>query len=204
MLHSITPLGERSRDRNWRVTATAYTLGLVVGGAAFGATLGGVGEFVIGRQETTASRVVIAVLLIVLVAAGAAADAGWKGVRLPTSRRQVDQSWLREYRGGVCGLGYGLQLGVGVITVVVASSIYLAVLVAFLSASPFLGGAILGTFGLVKAIPIMFVRRVTEPGAFLRLEKRFASTEAPVARAARWLQGATMVWLVLVLAFVVI
>lgn len=203
MLHSITPLGERSRDRNWHITATTYMVGSVTGGVLLGSLLGGAGGVVIGEDATTAMYVAVFSVLLVSVAVGAAMDTGWSGMRLPSPRRQVDQSWLRQYRGGICGLGYGFQLGVGISTVVVSSAIYLAVLVALLSASPVFGGAMLGTFGLVKASTILLVRHVTEPGHFCSLERQFASAEKPAARVARWLQGAAAIWLAAMLVLMV-
>ena len=43
MLASITPLGERGRQRNWLPTAVAYAIGSVLGGAATGAVFGLIG-----------------------------------------------------------------------------------------------------------------------------------------------------------------
>jgi hypothetical protein len=37
---------------------------------------------------------------------------------VPGPRRQVDDRWRDQYRGWVYGLGYGVQLGVGVTTIV--------------------------------------------------------------------------------------
>src|SRR6202453_1310107 len=48
MLASLTPLGERSRGSTWSVTATAYGIGAVGGGAIRGGALGLIGALLPG------------------------------------------------------------------------------------------------------------------------------------------------------------
>ena len=40
---------------------------------------------------------------------------------VPGPRRQVDERWLDRYRGWVYGVGYGSQLGLGIVTVVIVA-----------------------------------------------------------------------------------
>src|SRR5947209_726276 len=110
MLASITPLGERGRGRSWRRTASAYVVGSAVGGAALGVVAGVVALAVGGIPGALrwSAAAVVVVLLVLLDALR----------RLPRLRRQVDERWLTEFRGWVVGLGFGAQLGAGVVTVV--------------------------------------------------------------------------------------
>ncbi len=71
---------------------------------------------------------------------------------VPGPRRQVDERWLDEYRGWVYGIGYGSQLGLAVSTVVSSAATYVAMIAAFLSASPGTGAVVLGCFGAVRGL----------------------------------------------------
>src|SRR5436190_18791105 len=111
MLGSITPLGERSRGRRWGITVTAFALAAGAAGAALGAALGAAGGLVdVSATPRTA-------LLGLAVAAAVVVDVV-PGVRAPGPRRQVNEAWLHRYRGWVYGAGFGLQLGLGVTTIV--------------------------------------------------------------------------------------
>lgn len=154
MLTSITPLGELGKRQRWGVTATAYVLGSVLGGAVLGSVLGGLGSAVLRPSR--------ALLLVAAVACALAALADARGL-MPRGRRQVDEDWLTRYRGWVYGLGFGFQLGLGVVTVVTSAATYAFVVLALLTADP-AGGLALGTaFGLVRALPVLAVRRATSP-----------------------------------------
>src|SRR5213080_2807837 len=109
MLTSITPLGERGRGSRWAATIVALALGSALAGAAGGLAAG---------------------------AAGVALDLGIGGDPLPGPRRQVNEQWLGAYRGWVYGIGFGLQLGLGVATIVSASAVYATFAAAALSAAP--------------------------------------------------------------------
>jgi hypothetical protein len=170
MLASITPLGERGRRNRWSVTAGAYMVGVVAGGAALGAVAGAAGRAVATLAWPDASP---RLLIIAVLAVGALVlDLSLGGLRLPTVRRQVNEDWLATYRGSVYGFGFGVQLGVGLVTIVSTAGVYLAVAVAFLSGSV-TGGLLIGTvFGLARALPLLATRRVTTPGALGRFHRR--------------------------------
>ena len=177
MLSSITPLGERGRSNRWFVTVVAYIAASAFGGALLGGVLG-------------ASRIV--------APTGARCRArGARGRRarrahrralghafpLPTNHRQVNERWLDEYRGWVYGLGYGFQLGLGVVTIVTSAATYLTFVAAFLCHSV-LGGLAIGlTFGLVRALPVLLTAPVRSPAALRGLLRRNA----------RWANGARQV-----------
>src|SRR6187399_256549 len=112
MLTSISPLGERARGNRFTVTAAAHVAGSGVGGAVVGAAAGVVGWALLSPLDGAASE---AGLVVVAVAALAAVVLDRSGV--PTVGRQVDERWLGAYRGWVYGAGYGIQLGLGVVTI---------------------------------------------------------------------------------------
>jgi hypothetical protein len=71
----------------------------------------------------------------------------------------VNEDWLNRYRGWVYGAGFGIQLGVGVATVVTTATVYL-ILVGELLAGSAVAGALIGaTFGMVRAAPLLAVGR---------------------------------------------
>lgn len=157
MLASIHPLGERARDRRWSVTVSAYVLGATVAAALLGALLGGAG----GLLPLTPGATAVAVLA--LGALALAFDLGLGGLRLPTVHRQVDKDWLDRYRGWVVGVGFGAQLGLGVVTIVNTAAVYLALALAALTGSPARGAAVGATFGLVRALVVLAVAPVRRP-----------------------------------------
>src|SRR4051812_36831787 len=112
MLTSISPLGERARSHRWGVTATAYVVGSVLGGATTGAVLG------LAGSRLHASTTVLLVAAVGCLVAAALDVAG----RVPTGHRQVDEDWLVRYRGWVYGLAFGYQLGLGIVTVVTSAA----------------------------------------------------------------------------------
>jgi hypothetical protein len=76
---------------------------------------------------------------------------------------------LGRYRGWVYGLGFGAQLGFGLVTIITSATVYAVVLVMVWSGDGPAGLAIGGTFGLVRALPVLLGRRVQEPVSLRRL-----------------------------------
>ncbi|MDP8958721.1 MAG: DUF4407 domain-containing protein [Actinomycetota bacterium] len=165
MLSSITPLGERGRQRRWGITASSYLLGSALGGAALGSSLGLAGSLLPGFAPRTTALLLAALCLLT-----GAADLGL--VPLPSPRRQVNEDWLDQYRGWVVGLGYGFQLGLGVVTIVTTGTLYLVAVLAWLSGSWAAGAAMGATFGLVRALPILALRRVSTPERLRHFHRR--------------------------------
>ena len=150
MLTSITPLGERSRGQRWAVTATAYALGCVLGGATTGLVLGSVGALLPALPTLVLAG-------LVCLSAALADLVRW---RLPGGGRQVDEDWLARYRGWVYGVGFGYQLGLGVVTVVTSAATYAVLALAVLTQSPAAGLLLGAVFGGVRAVPALLLRRV--------------------------------------------
>jgi hypothetical protein len=183
MLSSISPLGERARHSRWWVTTTAYLLGSLAGGLALGGLAGLVGEVVPASVRT--SRWAFA-LLAGLFLVGLLLDLR-ASPSVPSWRRQVDEQWLTAYRGWVYGVGFGVQLGFGLVTIITSTTTYAVVLLAALSGQVGAGLLVGGTFGLVRALPSLLMVRVRDRNhlrdVFGRIE-RWAGSMRVVARLA--------------------
>lgn len=163
MLSSINPLGERARRQRFGVTVIWYLLGSALGGATLGTLAGWGGSLVPSGWWRGFAIVGVSVL-------GAGLDLA--GVTPISLRRQVNENWLVRYRGWVYGLGFGFQLGLGVVTIVTTASIYTFWAVSFLLGSPLLGAVLGAGFGLARAALIALVARAGEPQALRRVMRR--------------------------------
>lgn len=168
MLGSMTPLGERSRNQRWWLTWIFYISGSAVAGSLIGAALGTLGEAAF--PPSTDSGVGPTAALAALIVIGLLVDLGLIPLTLPTIHRQVRQDWLYQFRGWFYGLGFGFQLGLGVVTIVNTAAIYVALAASFLSAQTLVGLAIGGCFGLLRALPILSVVRIQNSDQFDLIE----------------------------------
>lgn len=175
MLTSITPFGERGRGQRWGLTASALTLGHLIGGALLGGLLAGLGfalQALTGPPDTGVRIVVVALAALV----GAAVDLS--GRTLP-GRRQVDETWLTTYRGWVYGFGFGVQLGLGFVTVV-NTALFGAVVAAGLVVGPLAAVAIGVGYGAVRAVLAIANARVRTIDDLKDLHRRLDATDARV------------------------
>lgn len=183
MLSSISPLGERARNSRWWLTTTAYLLGSLAGGLAIGGLAALLGSALPdGVRSSRWTLVLVAVLLL----AGLAFDL--RGAQsLPSWRRQVDVDWLTRYRGWVYGLGYGAQLGFGLVTIITSATTYAAVLLAVLTGHLGAGLAVGATFGVLRALPSLLMARVVDRDdlhrVFIRVE-HWTNPAAAIAKVA--------------------
>jgi len=177
MLGSITWLGESGRNARWWVTVSWFGAGAVAAGALVGWLMGWLGTALTGAVGSRQA----ALALALLAAAGLAVDLRLGGLRLPTVRRQVDDRWLARYRGWVYGVGFGFQLGLGVVTVVTTSAVYVAFAAAALSGSPAAGALIGAAFGAVRWLSVLPGGRVRAPADLVRMDGRLRRWE-PVGR----------------------
>lgn len=167
MLASIHPLGERARGQRFSVTVVALTVGSIGGAAIFGALLGGLGSL-LGNVGTVTTRAAV-----VVVAATIAAWVDGRARSVPSLHRQVNEDWLTQYRGWVYGLGFGAQLGVGVLTIVTTAAVYLTWIAAAMTASP-RGGMLVGaSFGLARSGPMFASAALVTPSAIAARVSRF-------------------------------
>jgi sulfite exporter TauE/SafE len=153
---------------------SAYLIGSAAAGAALGGALGWVG------LPLTLSASVRLVALGVAIAAGVAFDLGV--VRLPTTHRQVDETWRASYRGWVWGVTFGAQLGLGVVTVVTTAFVYVTWLAAALAGSAAAGALVGLAFGLARALPILTVAHVRTSGQLLGVDRTLQRFAAPARR----------------------
>lgn len=176
MLSSITPLGERGRHSRWGLTVCALIGGAALGGVLAGLLAGSIGAVLFAGKVGAGAVVGLAAALLL----GAAFDVEAAGLSLPTVRRQVDEAWLRRYRGWVYGLGFGVQLGAGVVTIVVASAVYAMLLACLLSASPALGALIGGCFGALRGMSVLAAGRARDPRRLMALHAAVLRGRGPV------------------------
>lgn len=189
MLSSISPVGEASRRQRWGVTATAHLGGSLAGGSLVGAIAGVIGWSVSAGSWGRWALVVLGVAAV----ATAMLDTGRAETRLPSWRRQVDERWLGTYRGWVYGVGYGFQLGAGVLTIVPTALTYSTLLAALLTGSPSLGALVGAVFGAVRAVPLLLTGPVRSPERLRGLHRRLDAARGPVTRTgvgAQWAVGA--------------
>jgi MFS family permease len=179
MLSSINPLGERGRNQHYAMTVIAYITASAAAGAVLGALLGGVVAAV--APQFTGSRLA-AGIVAALALAGIAFDTGAVRRRIPGPRRQVNEDWLATYRGWVYGAGFGAQLGAGFVTIVVASTTWIAFMCAALSGSAVAGAVIGFTFGAVRAATILRGARARDVPALHALFRQLDRSRARAQR----------------------
>ncbi|MEO8477136.1 MAG: hypothetical protein ABI572_08810 [Actinomycetota bacterium] len=190
MLGSITPLGERGRNRRWGITVTTYVIGSALGGVAIAAALGGLGAAIGLGDLSVAARLGTLAAMVIL---GLAFDLHLGGSHLPSVRRQVNEEWMVRYRSWVYGLGFGVQLGLGVVTIVTTSAIYAMLLAATLSGSAATGALIGGVFGFVRAAIVFTVAGVQRPEQLGKADVLLRRWDGWTRRAAVGVSGALSV-----------
>jgi hypothetical protein len=183
MLSSISPLGERARNSRWWLTTTAYLFGSLAGGLAMGGLAALLGSALPDAVRTSRwTLVVVAVLLLV----GLVFDLRGP-TSLPSWRRQVNVNWLSRYRGWVYGVGFGAQLGFGLVTIITSATTYAVVLLAGLTGHLGAGLAVGATFGVVRGLPSLLMARVDDRDdlhrVFLRVEQ-WTNPAAVIAKVA--------------------
>jgi hypothetical protein len=189
MLSSITPLGERSRGNRWGLTVSAFVLGSVAGGTVVGSVLGAAGALLRWAGVGTTATAIVAALL---AAIALVFDASGGRVGLPRMKRQVNEDWMSSYRGWVYGLGWGVQLGMGLATIVTAAIVYLAFALMVLSGHAIVGALIGAVFGAVRGLTVLAVARVRTPEALLSFQRRLQRA-APGAQAGAIIGDAVVV-----------
>ena len=112
------------------------------------------------------------------------------------------EDWLARYRGWVYGGAFGVQLGLGVVTVVNLSAVYTALGAELLAGSAAAGALIGGTFGLLRALPLVGTARVRAPDDLRDVDARLRAWDAPARRLAVAAEAAVAA--VLVVAAVVV
>ncbi|MEX2292836.1 MAG: hypothetical protein WD691_03530 [Acidimicrobiales bacterium] len=169
MLSTITPIGERGRRNRYHVTALWFVVGALLGGATLGAAAAALAA---GVALVELSPDVLAGAAAVCGAVTIASDLSIGGFRLPTHTRQVNETWLDQYRSWVYGGGFGWQIGVGLATYVTTSAVYLLIVLAALTASPLAAFYVVTGFGLVRGLAVYLGRSLTTPERMMALHRR--------------------------------
>ena len=174
MLSSINPLGERGRGQRFGLTAAFYVIGSTAGGLLLGTAGGSLGLLLPDGDWRFGAIAVVATV-------GSVMDLARR--EPPSWRRQVDENWLSSYRGWVYGLGFGVQLGAGLVTIVTSASLYSLVAITILAGSLPLAVAAGALFGLARAVVILIARDAVDPVSLRRLMRRLQHG-LPAARVA--------------------
>jgi hypothetical protein len=169
MLSTITPIGEQARRNRYSTSVGWFVTGAVLGGATLGATAALLAAGVAALDLSGQARVGVAA---VLCAVCIASDLQLGGFRLPSHTRQVNETWLDQFRSWVYGGGFGWQIGVGLATYVTTAAVYLMIGLAALTASPLAALAIVTGFGLVRGLAVLLGRDLTTPQRMLDLHRR--------------------------------
>jgi hypothetical protein len=143
-------LGDARRGATFAASAT-FALGTLLGGAiTFGslALLGSlVGDGVAGLREGLGAAVALA-----------AAVADWRGVRIaPQIRRQVPERWRWTLPLPLACALYGVLLGLGFTTFVLAFAVWALAGISFASGDPLLGVVVGLAFGAGRALPVLWM-----------------------------------------------
>lgn len=193
MLSSIHPLGERGKGNRFAVTATAFVVGAVLGGATLGAVLGLVGLVPALVLGDTAALGIVGVVVV------AATGFEYTGRPLPSVPRQVDEDWLNQYRGWVYGTGFGFQLGAGVLTYITSAAVYVAITAALLVGHP-AGAVVIGiAFGLTRGFSLLPARTIQSPQTLVSFHRRLARSAATVRLASTSVLAMTAIFTATVL-----
>ena len=176
MLSSIHPLGERARSNRWALTVTTFTIGAVVAGSLVGFVLGALGSATVSLGSS-------ALLVATATAALLAGVLDLTGVRSPGPARQVNETWIGAFRGWVYGGGFGLELGLGLLTYVVTWGVYATYLAALLTASPVSGAIVGASFGLGRSLSLWLAGYVDRPSRLTAFNRRLAGAGPVIRRA---------------------
>ncbi len=180
MLATITPLAEGGRGHRYRWAAAWFVAGGLAGGATLGAIDGGLAALVrsLALPASVLANVALAAAAITLVA-----ELGLWGFRLPVHHRQVNEHWLDQFRPWVYAGGFGWQVGTGLATYVVTPALYLMILMAALTTTPWVAVAVAASFGLIRGLAVLLGRRITNAQSLTTFHQRFHHAEPRVWRA---------------------
>lgn len=169
MLSTITPIGERGRNHRWAGTAAWFIAGALLGGVTLGM---GAALLAAGVAALDLSGDALAAAAALLGAITIASDLAVGGFRLPSHTRQVNETWLDQFRAWVYGGGFGWQIGVGLATYVTTAAVYLMIALAALTTSPLAAFLLMTGFGLVRGLAVLLGRRLTSPERLMALHRR--------------------------------
>lgn len=182
MLSSIHPLGEAGRGQRWWLTVGAHIVASSVGGAVVTLALGLAGWAAAWAGLGTTVR--LALVAVVAAVAVGVDSRGWPRW-LWRPHRQVNEDWMTTYRGWVYGGGFGLQLGMGITTIVTAATLYVLGAVAFALAAPGPAALVGLVFGAARGATVLSGRGIDAPETLVAFHRR-------LQQRARWGRAAAV------------
>src|SRR5690606_36054090 len=169
MLSTITPLGEQARGNRYATSVAWFVTGAVLGGATLGLLVVPLAAGVGALDLPAETRLGVAA---VLAAVTLASDLALGGFRLPSHTRQVNETWLDQFRSWVYDGGVGWQIGVGLATYVTTSAVDLMLALAALPASPPTALAVVTGFGFLRGLAILLGFGLPTPDRMMALHRR--------------------------------
>ena len=94
----------------------------------------------------------------------------------------MNENWIGAFRGWVYGGGFGLELGVGVVTYVVTWGVYATLISATLTTSPWAGALVGATFGLGRSASLLAAAFVDRPSRLTKFNRGLAQAGPLVRR----------------------
>ena len=155
-----TGSGERTRKRQW--VDSSIFFGAAITGAACIAMLAAL----LGSIMKSASDPTAATAVLITICLGAAAIEA-TGRRLPSPTRQVSKQWWGRFDSRLTSLGWGYQLGTGVVTRINSAAQWVIVAFVILSGT-FLGVGVYILYGMVRGIQPMLVTALDNRVPWLR------------------------------------
>jgi hypothetical protein len=172
MLSSLTPLAEHGRGNRYRTTVAWFIVGGLIGGSVLGLVAA---LFAVGVRALGPSDDVVLVVAALAALLAAASDLELFGFRLPVHHRQVNERWLDQFRPWVYGVGFGLQIGMGLATYIMTAALYLLLVLAALSQSVVIAVVLGAVFGLVRGLAVLLGRAIRDPESLRAFHRRFSA-----------------------------
>jgi len=169
MLSTITPIGEQARGNRYATSVAWFITGSILGGATLGL---GTAALAAGVGALGPSDAAVLGAVAVLAAIAIASDLNLGGFRLPSHTRQVNETWLDQFRSWVYGSGFGWQIGVGLATYITTAAVHLMIAMAALTGDPLVAFLIATGFGLVRGLAVLVGVPLTTPERMLALHRR--------------------------------
>ncbi|MEA2225513.1 MAG: hypothetical protein QOE67_795 [Solirubrobacteraceae bacterium] len=144
-------LGDARRAATLAASAT-FALGTLIGGVATFGGLALAGQLVGGGGVDGLREGIGAAIAL------AAAAADWRGVKIaPQIRRQVPERWRRTMPLALACALYGVLLGLGFTTFVLAFAVWALAGISFAAGDPLLGVLVGLAFGAGRALPVLWM-----------------------------------------------
>jgi hypothetical protein len=161
-------LGDARRGATLAASAT-FALGTLIGGVVTFGGLAFAGQLIGGGSDVVRDGLGAAIAL-------AAAVADWRGVRIaPQIRRQVPERWRWTMPLPLACALYGVLLGLGFTTFVLAFAVWALAGISFAAGDPVLGAIVGLAFGAGRALPVLWMAPGLRAGTGARRLDEMAS-----------------------------